>query len=157
MKLEKKTKHFLLINFFRKITKYPLESCLDKDDEVTGSIEVRPKIFNNETIVELKINVQLADHEKCKDDPTIRGGITSGLMAVLGIMHTHQRHDRDDFIIYNEDCVIEDSFGLGLGPLAQFTKLTKDEAPTFGIPYKCNSIMHFTSEQLGKPNCKVLE
>ena len=79
------------------------------------------------------------------------------LMAVLGIMHTHQRHDRDDFIKYNEDCVMEDNFGLGLGPLAQFEKFSKEKATTFGIPYNCNSIMHFTSEQFGKPNCKVLE
>ena len=77
------------------------------------------------------------------------------LLHTLGIMHTHQRHDRDEFIDYNEACVdIEDDHDLD--KLNQFNKSPEAAWPTLGVPYKCNSIMHYTGDQLGYPNCTVL-
>ena len=138
------------------ISSNPEASCIGPDGQVSGAIDVGVEhISSIHTVVNLNIRTQLADQEKCKDNPNITGGIMNRLFTVLGIMHAHQRHDRDDFLKYNKDCVMTDPWGLNM--TKQFKKFTKDEAPTFGIPYNCKSIMHQTSDWLGKPNCTVLE
>ena len=138
------------------VSSHPEASCIGPDGEVTTAIDVEVTGSSSVGFVlNLNIRTMLADQEKCKDNPNINGGIINRLFTVFGIMHTHQRHDRDNFVKINEDCVMTDPWGLNM--MKQFKKFTKDEAPTFGIPYKCNSIMHQTSDWLGKPNCTVLE
>ena len=120
--------HYLYI--IGNVSSDPEASCIGPDGEVTYAIDIEVvEISTKDTVLRLNIRTQLADQEKCKDDPNITGGIMNRLFAVLGIMHTHQRHDRDDFVKYNKDCVRTDAWGLDL--TKQFKKFTKDEAPTF--------------------------
>jgi hypothetical protein len=155
---EDKNQEFPLHNLYIRgnMSSDPEASCVGPDGEVTYALDVdSTQSFSNGFVLNLNIRSQLVDQEKCKDNPNITGGIMNRLFTVLGIMHTHQRYDRDDFVKYNKDCVVKDAWGLNM--TKQFEKFTNDEAPTFGIPYKCNSIMHQTSAWLGKPNCTVLE
>ncbi|PAV66809.1 hypothetical protein WR25_10524 isoform B [Diploscapter pachys] len=58
------------------------------------------------------------------------------LLHTIGLWHEHMRADRDDYIkvLYKN---IEPAY------FAQFTKVTSDEAVTYGIPYDYTSVMHY--------------
>ncbi|EYC14181.1 hypothetical protein Y032_0041g386 [Ancylostoma ceylanicum] len=54
----------------------------------------------------------------------------------LGFFHTHSRHDRDKFILFNRENV-ESKY------LDEFTKQTTLTNENYGIPYDYGSIMHY--------------
>merc|ERR1712236_134050 len=81
---------------------------------------------------------QLADIEQCDRS----GGVLHELMHALGAMHTQQRVDRDEYIIYNKNCV-------EWGKENQFKKHKKNDM-NFSIPYRCDSIMHYGYGQFSK-------
>ena len=71
-----------------------------------------------------------------------RSGCTGGLILhelghVLGLAHTIKRPDRDDFVQINDGC-IEDRWKR------QYYKISENEVNYYGVPYMCNSIMHYT-------------
>ncbi|XP_023344750.1 astacin-like metalloprotease toxin 4 [Eurytemora carolleeae] len=54
----------------------------------------------------------------------------------VGMFHTHQRHDRDDYIVVNTS-------NISPGNAAGFKQLTKTQFPDLGVAYDCRSIMHY--------------
>ena len=56
---------------------------------------------------------------------------------VLGLLHTHKRHDRNEYINVDQNCVET------LDKERDFDPLGKYDAPTHDIDYQCNSIMHY--------------
>ena len=64
---------------------------------------------------------------------------------VLGLAHTHKRPDRDQFIQVNYDCIEQ-------GQKSQFELLNENDVDTFGVPYKCNSMMHYNNRIFSKGN-----
>ena len=55
---------------------------------------------------------------------------------VLGLSHTQRRPDRDEFVSIIEGCVMD-------GHMHNFDILEEGEVDTYGVPYKCNSMMHY--------------
>ena len=55
---------------------------------------------------------------------------------VLGLLHTISRPDRDQYIKIYPKCIPENRMN-------DFRKVKEFEANTHGIPYMCNSIMHY--------------
>ena len=84
------------------------------------------------------------------------GGDQSSLIIhelghVLGLAHTQRRTDREEYVHFKEECVEE-------GKKSNFDILEKNEEKTFEVPYKCNSMMHYTSWRFSKGGgCKTLE
>eukprot|EP00092_Neocalanus_flemingeri_P090743 GFUD01114938.1.p1 GENE.GFUD01114938.1~~GFUD01114938.1.p1 ORF type:complete len:267 (-),score=33.65 GFUD01114938.1:248-1048(-) len=81
---------------------------------------------------------QLTDKETCELEgfaKWIRGSVLHELMHTLGATHTHQRADRDDYIIVHKECII-------LGYENKYSVLGYNTL-SVEIPYKCNSIMHY--------------
>ena len=57
---------------------------------------------------------------------------------VLGLAHTHRRPDSDQFINIHRDCIKK---GHGFN----FDRFNAGEVKTCKVPYKCNSMMHYSS------------
>eukprot|EP00092_Neocalanus_flemingeri_P004831 GFUD01005199.1.p1 GENE.GFUD01005199.1~~GFUD01005199.1.p1 ORF type:complete len:265 (-),score=41.38 GFUD01005199.1:291-1085(-) len=92
---------------------------------------------NGEEEVLLHSYYQLTDKETCELEgfaKWIRRDVLHELMHTLGAIHTHQRADRDDYIIVHNECII-------LGYENQYSVLGYNTL-SIEIPYKCNSIMH---------------
>ena len=62
---------------------------------------------------------------------------------VLGLEHTQRRYDRDDHIIFNEECVSQKDRDL-----LQFKKFEKNQLNTYNMTYNCNSMMHYPAHWL---------
>jgi len=62
------------------------------------------------------------------------GVILHELGHVLGLAHTIKRPDRDQYVRINEDCIDD---------IRQYQKLPENSVDSFGIPYMCDSIMHY--------------
>ena len=63
---------------------HPEASCIGPDGEVTSAIDVG--VIGSSSIgfvVNLNICTELADQEKCKDNPNITGGIMNRLFTIL--------------------------------------------------------------------------
>ena len=61
---------------------------------------------------------------------------------VLGLLHEHQRSDRDDYITIKWE-------NIPYGYDRHFKKLMKSK--TLGLPYDITSIMHYSSTQASSP------
>ncbi|KAJ1357396.1 Astacin (Peptidase M12A), variant 3 [Parelaphostrongylus tenuis] len=78
--------------------------------------------------------------------------VTVGIAAheighALGLFHTHARHDRDDFIILNEQ-------NFEKGTFSKFTKQTVHDSCNYNLTYDYGSIMHYeplSFSRNGKP------
>jgi hypothetical protein len=68
------------------------------------------------------------------------GTLIHEIAHALGMMHEHQREDRDDFVIFHEDRVTED--------LDQYTKR---DTRTFTETYDFKSLMHYHAGDPGNP------
>eukprot|EP00092_Neocalanus_flemingeri_P090742 GFUD01114937.1.p1 GENE.GFUD01114937.1~~GFUD01114937.1.p1 ORF type:complete len:259 (-),score=38.28 GFUD01114937.1:374-1150(-) len=93
---------------------------------------------NGEEEVLLHSYYQLTDKETCELEgfaKWIRRDVIHELMHTLGATHTHQRADRDDYIIVHKECII-------LGYENKYSVLGYNTL-SVEIPYKCNSIMHY--------------
>lgn len=64
------------------------------------------------------------------------------LMHILGFDHEHSRHDRDDYIIINEDNIDKDR-------LNNFEKIN---GTNYGVEYDFGSVMHYSLYSFGKNN-----
>jgi|ERR1712098_33469 len=69
---------------------------------------------------------------------------------VLGLMHTHKRHDRDEYLTVDTSCLNDQSQDT----LDQYEKIPDHLSVTHDIPYKCNSIMHYFERS--NSHCQVL-
>ena len=58
---------------------------------------------------------------------------------VLGLAHTQKRYDSDEHITVNYACIQTRPENR----THNFTPLKKNQLKTFGIPYMCNSMMHY--------------
>merc|ERR1712228_746610 len=79
-----------------------------------------------------------------------RGGLLHELFHVFGVMHTQKRADRDRHVkVLKEN--IQDRF--------EFSYDICYECKDYGIPYDCDSIMHFGTEtfSLGKPTMESID
>ena len=66
---------------------------------------------------------------------------------VLGLIHTHIRPDREEFVHVNNDCIAESFW-------PQFDPLKWNEVKTCNVPYKCKSMMHYGISDVSKyPGC----
>merc|ERR1712059_2947 len=89
----------------------------------------------NMTQVMLESYFQLADSSRCVDES--RGGLLHELFHVFGVMHTQKRPDRDrhvNILKRNIKDEYEHSYDICY------------ECNDFGVPYDCDSIMHFGTE-----------
>ena len=77
-----------------------------------------------------------SDFRVADDDCDAEGGITHELMHVLGAIHTQTRPDRKNYIKVNKNCIINEEVAL-------FQYKLCEDCETHGVPYKCNSIMHY--------------
>jgi len=100
--------------------------------------------------VVLESYYRLADTANCAKHPVIQGGVLHELMHALGIAHTQKRSDRDQHITYNKHCVRS-------GMHSQYQKMGWGQLKDYGVPYKCNSIMHYEDTTGAKSyNCKTM-
>jgi len=100
----------------------------------------------NRTEVVLQSYYQLADSARCVNES--RGGLMHELFHVFGVMHTQKRQDRNRHVkILKEN--IQDPF--------EFSYDICHECKDYGVPYDCDSIMHFGTEtfSLGKPTMEA--
>ena len=66
---------------------------------------------------------------------------------VLGLEHTMRRYDRDDYIIFNKECVKKED-------LHEYQKFEKNQLNTYNMTYKCNSLMHYPAHwNTNEKNC----
>merc|ERR1712055_739958 len=85
---------------------------------------------------------QLADSPRCVEES--RGGLLHELFHVFGVMHTQKRPDRDRYVKVlkrNIKDAYEHSYDIC------------HQCNDFGVPYDCDSIMHFGTETFstGRP------
>ena len=76
------------------------------------------------------------------------GTILHELGHVLGLGHTIKRPDRDHYVTVIWDC-IEKYFPQDK---SQSEMLKKNQVDYFGVPYKCNSIMHYNIQNQNCPD-----
>jgi len=89
----------------------------------------------NKTQVLLQSYYQLADSPRCVNES--RGGLLHELFHVFGVMHTQKRPDRDRHVrILKEN--IQDPW--------EYSYDICHECKDYGVPYDCDSIMHFGTE-----------
>ncbi|MCP3961739.1 MAG: hypothetical protein GY719_28185 [bacterium] len=95
------------------------------------------------TYIGYKASRRIADlaQSKCTHQAVVRHEI----LHALGFYHTHQRHDRDDHVIYFPDCVRS-------GESRNFSKMTYGRTIP-DIPYDLQSIMHYNSYLMCKRVC----
>jgi len=96
----------------------------------------------------LEIFHQLTDNHGCVGDHIFSGGVLHELMHALGAIHTQQRVDRDEYIIYHEQCVQPNRKD-------QYRK-QEDNPVDFSVPYRCDSIMHY-KDTAGSNGCPTME
>jgi len=100
----------------------------------------------NMTQVILESYYQLADSDRCVAES--KGGLLHELFHVFGVMHTQKRADRDRHVrVLKEN--IKDKFEHSY----DICYKCKD----YGVPYDCDSIMHFGTEtfSLGRPTMEA--
>jgi len=90
---------------------------------------------------------RLADSSACANYAYVQGGVLHELMHVLGIMHTQKRCDRDQHIYYHPQCVQS-------GRHSQYQK--DCNLNNHGVPYTCNSVMHYGSQTFGNGKCPTM-
>ncbi|CAJ0592554.1 unnamed protein product [Cylicocyclus nassatus] len=73
------------------------------------------------------------------------GIATHEIGHALGFLHTHSRHDRDQYIMFDLDAV-EPSL------VEQFNKEPASRNHNYGIPYDYGSVMHYNSRCAAKDN-----
>ena len=73
---------------------------------------------------------------RCQDSSVHVNLVLHEFGHVLGLAHTHRRPDRDEFVNIHENCIKK-------GKKSQFSLLKWTEAKRCGVPYKCNSMMHY--------------
>ena len=77
-----------------------------------------------------------------KNETIIRGGLMYMLFKVLGVIDTHKRMDRDDYVEYHPECVNK--------KYRKYFEKVKFNIPTDCVlPYNCESLMHFKSSCSG--------
>ena len=64
-----------------------------------------------------------------------KGTILHEIGHVLGMLHEHQRNNRDDYLTINYDSLSYWGFGMNF---------VKEEDDDFGMPYDYNSVMHYS-------------
>jgi len=97
------------------------------------------------------------------DDPEVKldfdgRGFPKGLALhelghVLGLMHTHKRYDRDDWLTVDLGCLRDQSSNSR----HQYEKVDEHLSITHGVPYMCNSIMHYNVKSFNRWRCPVLK
>ncbi|PIO60340.1 astacin [Teladorsagia circumcincta] len=66
------------------------------------------------------------------------GTASHELGHALGFFHTHQRHDRDEYITVNWT-----NFDIGDNYTSQFVKQSNITNDNYGLPYDYGSVMHY--------------
>jgi len=118
---------------------------------VGGSVRFSAGVKGQWNNVLFRSRYQFADKWWCSGYKFLSGGVIHELFHALGVMHTHKRKDRDDYVIYNKECLKYPEND------AQFTKQDfRWEKESEGIEYELNSIMHYECDTMGKPNCNPL-
>jgi len=92
--------------------------------------------------------VELTIYGRCNNSPGHAGLILHELGHVLGLSHTQKRPDRDQYLIMDETCIEN-------GMESQYKKLREGDVNYFGIPYMCNSIMHYNNYDFSCPVMKA--
>merc|ERR1711872_282 len=96
-------------------------------------------------------------HDRMEVDLNLYGrGCPTGLALhelghVLGLMHTQKRHDRNDWLTVDYSCIRDQS----PNGLHQYKIVKEHLSVTHGVPYMCNSIMHYENLP-GYDRCKVM-
>jgi len=113
-----------------------------------GSVTTNPHWYGSKVVLDSAF--RLANTAWCAKQAMIQGGVLHELMHALGIAHTQKRADRDQHITYNNHCVC-------CGKHSQYEKTRRGELKDYGVPYKCNSIMHYKDDTFAKNNqCKTM-
>jgi len=101
----------------------------------------------------LKSKYRLANLPWCANSEVVKSGVLHELMHVLGIQHTQTRSDRDNYLKVNsEDCVKPDKYSQ-----EQYDMFKREKLENYGVPYKCNSIMHYRDNELARNDfCKTM-
>ena len=71
------------------------------------------------------------------------------LFHTIGLLHEHQRDDRDQYVKFNQNNLVNPN------RIKNFKKYKKID--TLGLPYNFQSIMHYTHDQAAKSGQSSLE
>ena len=71
------------------------------------------------------------------------------LLHTIGLLHEHQRDDRDEFVKFNRGNLVNPD------RVKNFKRYTRID--TLGLPYNYQSIMHYTHDQAAKNGKSSLE
>jgi len=126
-------KQYLLIN-----AKFDRNGC-----SWDGYVTKGNNIYNDE---EMLLNFSLPNEIESWCRKYVDGHIYHEMGHAMGIMHTHKRDDRDQYVIYDENCV---------DPLKtdQFEMIKKHNLKE-QLAYECNSIMHYRRNTFNRHECK---
>ncbi|XP_047486847.1 astacin-like metalloprotease toxin 3 [Penaeus chinensis] len=72
------------------------------------------------------------------------GVVTHELLHVLGMQHTHQRNDRDQYVEIHRDSIVTGALG----------EYSKSHSETYGLPYDMESVMHYGEDMFLKEGAK---
>jgi len=111
---------------------------------------VTPGGWGNKKVV-LNSTYRLANNAMCPEQQFIKGSVLHELMHALGIAHTQKRFDSNKHIFYDEHCVEPAN-------QSQYERTEKGQLNNYGVPYKCNSIMHYknTTFSIDEENCPTM-
>ena len=107
-------------------------SCFDNRNGVGGHVGGDPEIQN----IYLYMSKEMCSYRgfTLEDLRIYFGVLRHEFLHAFGLQHTQNRWDRDTFIKVNENNIKENK-------TSQFDKCR--DCDTFGVPYECNSIMHY--------------
>jgi len=100
-------------------------------------------------VVTMSFGRRLADSSACVNMAHVQGGVLHELMHTLGIMHTQKRCDRDQHIYYHQQCVQSSD-------TARYQYRKDCRLNNHGVPYTCNSVMHYGSQTYGNGKCPTM-
>merc|ERR1711970_217796 len=105
-----------------------------------GDVSFRPFSKN-----EMVMNIHLPLQKNCRH--TAVSLIYHEMGHVMGIMHTHKRYDRDNYVIYRKECHKPD-------PVTDYQfKIIPNRPGNKQLKYECNSIMHYWRNAFHKDDC----
>jgi len=124
-------KHHLLIK-----AKFNRGGCSWSGSVKTGHNRYKPQ----EMLMTLSLPQEI---DWCRDN--VEGHLFHEMGHAMGIMHTHKRRDRDDYIIYDENCADPNK--------KDQLEMIKKYHRTEQLKYECNSIMHYKRNTFNRHGC----
>jgi len=98
-----------------------------------------------------QVTLQIANRLEPKRCKGAKNFVLHELMHVFGIAHTQKRSDSDQYITVNKNCIFPSAWAQ-YKPLGNYPDLSFRSE----VPYKCDSIMHYTPKHYSN-GCPTME